>query len=189
MLFRSRARTHFLNWAPADYLSSRVRGRSLATNDPMLRLVYFELLNNLHAAGGALPNDSGFLADAVGTSKEEIELTLPILLELGSFGRGGIFNDANGELQNRRISEELEEKETFRREQAEHGKRGALSRSRGQSGDPDSPEGQPEAGLGSRPEAIGQPKATLGLAKDGLRQPRATPPKPSLVVANEKRAK
>lgn len=180
---------HFTQWAPADYLSSRVRGRSLSTKDPMLRLIYLELLNVLHAAGGAIPSDTGFLADAVGVSKDDVERVVPILLELGAFGRGGLFKDDNGNLQNRRVSEELDAQEAFRREQAEHGKRGALSRSRGQSGDAEASKGEPNVTLSSKSKAIGRPKATIGVAEVGLRQPRATPPKPSLVVANGKRAK
>lgn len=122
-------RLHFMHWAPADWLSSRVRMRSIATADPMLRTIYRELLDLLFEAGGSLPNDAAFIADAVALPKAEVERLLPILIDLGSRSRGGLVVSGD-EIQNVRVSEDLAAQVAARQKAALDGAKGARARER-----------------------------------------------------------
>lgn len=120
-------RVHFLSFAPADYLASRVRTRSLVSNDPNLRVGYLEILFQLHASGGSLPYDAAFLADALGLEQSEVERIIPILLELGRCSRGGLV-EVDGQLQNVRITEDLATQAAQRQKAALDGAKGARAR-------------------------------------------------------------
>lgn len=113
-----------MRWAPQDYRTSRVRNRSALTADPMLRLVYLELLNALHEAGGALPSDAAFLADELLLPVAEIERCLPILILMSEHSlRGGIVLE-NGTVSNVRVCEDLRAAEEYREKQSERGAKG-----------------------------------------------------------------
>lgn len=120
-------KTHRMLWYPQDWRTSRVRARSIRTNDPMLRLVYRELLDALYEAGGELPSDPETLADELALPPQEIERCLPILAEIGKHGRGGITVE-DGRVRNARVSEDLADEARFRAEQVEIGARGGRRR-------------------------------------------------------------
>lgn len=77
------APAHIIYWAPADWLTCRARNRSAMTGDPMLRTVYFELLNVMYANGGTAPTEPSELADLLLLPEQEIARCLPILETLG----------------------------------------------------------------------------------------------------------
>lgn len=93
-------------FSPQDYRSSRVRARSMRTADPVLRLVYIELLFALWESDGSLPADPATLADQIGVEASEIERCLPILESIGRRGRGGLKIES-GMVSNARILEEI----------------------------------------------------------------------------------
>ncbi|MBZ0111391.1 MAG: hypothetical protein K8J08_02915, partial [Thermoanaerobaculia bacterium] len=80
-----------MRWAPLDYQSSTLRARSIRTDEPLLRLLYLEILFALHASGGTLSADPEELEDTVGLAAQEIGRLLPVLLAFGQReGRGGL---------------------------------------------------------------------------------------------------
>lgn len=118
------AKTHLMRWAPQDWRTSRVRMRSAMTGDRDLRLVYFEALNALHENGGRVPSDPVKLADLLLIPSDVIAAKLPVLLELGEDCDGGLIDNGDGTISNRRIVNDLAEELEFRRQQAELGRRG-----------------------------------------------------------------
>jgi hypothetical protein len=93
---------HIIYWAPSDWLTSRVRSRSAMTADPMLRTVYFELLNVLYANGGEVPSEPEALADLLMLPAGEVDRCLPLLRDLGSVTLD------NGNVRQPRVTKEIE---------------------------------------------------------------------------------
>lgn len=93
---------HIVYWSPTDWLTSRVRNRSIVTGDVGLRVVYFELLGRLYTEGGDLPADPALLGDLLGLPEEMVADALPKLERLGSVVK------KDGCLTNPRVTRELE---------------------------------------------------------------------------------
>lgn len=125
-------RTHIQRWAPQDYRTSKVRARSIRTGDPMLRLVYLELLFALFERGGELPDDLEVLTDELGLPAEEIESALDTLSRLqaaDAASRGGILREG-GRISNPRVSEELADEAEYRKSQAALGRKGGRAKAK-----------------------------------------------------------
>jgi hypothetical protein len=125
-------KVHIMRLAPDDIRTSKVRARSIRTNDPNLRLVYYELLFALHSAGGVLPSDPAALADELCLEPAVIAKALDELDELSRIPgtRGGIQRE-NGHIWNQRISDDLERELAFRDTQADFGRKGASTAGKG----------------------------------------------------------
>lgn len=121
-------KTHLMRWAPQDWRTSRVRMRSAMTGDRDLRLVYFEALNALHENGGRVPSDPVKLADLLLIPADVIAAKLPVLLELGEDCDGGLVDNGDGTISNRRIVNDLADELAFREQQRSLGLRSAESR-------------------------------------------------------------
>lgn len=124
------AKTHLMRWAPQDWRTSRVRMRSAMTGDRDLRLVYLEALNALHEHGGVLPSDPAALADLLAIPADVIGAKLPALYELGRNCDGGLVDNGDGTLSNRRIVNDLADEVAFRQQQAELGRRGGRAKAK-----------------------------------------------------------
>lgn len=125
-------RTHIQRWAPQDYRTSKVRARSIRTSDPMLRLVYLEILFALFERGGELPDDLEVLTDELGLPAEQIAAALDTLSRLqasDAASRGGILR-GGGRISNPRVSEELAAEAEFRKTQAELGRKGGRAKAK-----------------------------------------------------------
>lgn len=156
-------KSHFLRLATQDYLTSRVRIRSIRTGDHVLAHVYLEALICLHEAGGSLSADPKVLADKLGLPAEQIERCLPILDEIARApeSRGGLLVE-DGRITNRRVADELRAENAFKEHQAEVGRIG----------------GQ-KAGKG-RPSVRGTPNADRATPNDD--RASSGEPKPSVSV-------
>lgn len=153
---------HLVRWSPQDWRTCRVRGRSATTGDPMLRIVYLECLFALYESGGSLSPDPEVLADVLMLPSADIARCLPALLQIGQSGRGGLYIE-DGQLRNRRATEDIEEELEYRQSAKEHGRKG----------------GRPP--LSEEREPQGTPKGTLSDPKGTPRapaRPHAPPPPP-----------
>lgn len=112
---------HILPWAAQDYRDSKVRARSMRTGDPMLRLVYLELLFAMQCQGGAVSADIDNLEDELALDPAEIERCLPILKKLGGDGRGGVV-EVDGMLSNRRVVDEIQRAKSNQAQRSEAGR-------------------------------------------------------------------
>lgn len=112
---------HILPWAAQDYRDSKVRARSMRTGDPMLRLVYLELLFAMQCQGGSVSADIDNLEDELALDPAEIERCLPVLKKLGGDGRGGIV-EVDGMLSNRRVMDEIQRAKSSQAQRSEAGR-------------------------------------------------------------------
>lgn len=115
---------HFMSFSVQDWRTSRVRTRSIVSGNPLIRVVYLEILFALQEAGGEISADPEVLADIVGLPQEDIEQCLGPLLKIGASGRGGLIQDG-GMLSNARVTEDLRERQEYRKLQSERGKKRA----------------------------------------------------------------
>ncbi len=122
-------RIHLMRWWPQDWLSSTVRMQSIMTGDRDMRLVYLEILNVLWDRGGRVPSEPDALAAMLGLPRDVVADALPKLLALGS-GRsgGGLVDNGDGTLSNRRVTADLRDHKAFLDQQREHGRRGGRPR-------------------------------------------------------------
>lgn len=160
------AKTHIMRWAPQDYRTSRVRMRSAMTGDRDLRLVYFEALNALHEHGGRITSEPERLSDLLLLPVEVIARTLPVLLDLGTDCDGGLVDNGDGTISNRRIVRDLAEELEFRQQQAEQGRRGGRAKAKARA---------------SHRQAKAKPSPSDGQANG---QPSVSPPAPAPAPSN-----
>jgi hypothetical protein len=113
---------HIARIAVQDWRTSKIRSRSAISQDPLLRLIYLEILFALHESGGRLPGDPVLLSDILLIPAPEIARCLPILLGFGESGRGGLLLDGSY-IHNARVDEDLEEENEYRLKQAERGRK------------------------------------------------------------------
>jgi hypothetical protein len=134
---------HITKWANQDWRTSKVRIRSITTNDPWLRVVYREALDALAEAGGELSAEPEALADTLGCPPEEVARCLPILDRIARIPgcRGGLIVE-DGTIRNLRVSQAIERHERFADEQREHGRQGGKARRKGH---PKGSQGKPKA--------------------------------------------
>jgi hypothetical protein len=165
-------KTHIMRWAPQDWRTSKVRMRSAMTADPMLRLVYLELLFALHEAGGDLSADPLVLADELALPAAEIERALVVL------GVMGKVVTHQGRIANPRVSTDLGRLKDWIAAQSEAGKKSAQARlQRNGTAQPTKPAGRVAPNGRSAP-----PERSF----DGTEQPfetRRTSPEPAVAVA------
>jgi hypothetical protein len=165
-------KTHIMRWAPQDWRTSKVRMRSAMTADPMLRLVYLELLFALHEAGGDLSADPLVLADELALPAAEIERALVVL------GVMGKVVTHQGRIANPRVSTDLGRLKDWIAAQSEAGKKSAQARlQRNGTAQPTKPAGRVAPNGRSAP-----PERSF----DGTERPfetRRTSPEPAVAVA------
>lgn len=113
------APAHVIGWAPQDWLTARIRTRTLMSGDLALRCIYFELLNVLYANGGSLSNDHTELAHLLMVPEDEIARCVPLLVDYG------YIEVEDGHLTNRRVTSELEAVVERRERAVEYGRRGS----------------------------------------------------------------
>jgi len=83
---------HIMHWAPQDWLSSPLRAQLALERDHVARLLYRELLDAIHAAGGRIRRSE--IPGAVMLSAEEVDLGLVRLLQSGRVvERGGFISN------------------------------------------------------------------------------------------------
>ena len=110
---------HIIGWAVQDWLTAKIRTRTLLTGDLVLRCVYFELLNVLYANGGAVPRDPTALVDLLMVPVDEVERCLPLLERLG------YVTVTEGQVRNERVTRTLLELDSVRARRANGGFAGA----------------------------------------------------------------
>jgi len=83
---------HIMHWAPQDWLSSPLRAQLALERNHVARLLYRELLDAVHAAGGQIRRS--VIPGAVMLSAEEVDVGLVRLLESGRIvERGGFISN------------------------------------------------------------------------------------------------
>jgi hypothetical protein len=117
---------HIARFSIQDWRTSRVRNRSALTSDPLLRLVYLEILFALYEHDGLLPSEPKALSDVLMLPEDDIARCIPILEEIGKYSRGGVIISGDS-LSNQRVTEDLLEEKRFRSEQAQRGAKGGRS--------------------------------------------------------------
>ena len=129
-------------------------------------MVYIELLNALFEEGGQLAADPAQLENVLGVPSEEIARCLPVLEELGRGRRGGIVIK-DGRVNNRRVSEELNEEEVYRAEQSRLGKLGGRPKHKGK---PSESEGYPSFEKGYLKPASASAPAPAGASNGTVQE-------------------